>query len=125
MALRLVKARIKQNMGMFAYDITEREGMPRRTDQGKIPDYRTHKQQLYGKQEGFCLCGEHFMFRNFTIDHIVPVSRGGTDRIDNLQLLCGACNSKKGDRDQAWLLAKLKEDGIAPLLAAVDSKRAR
>ena len=31
------------------------------------------------------------------------------DNLDNLQLLCGACNSLKGDRDQAYLMARLKE----------------
>ena len=39
---------------------------------------------------------------------IVPQSGGGSDHLDNLQLLCGACNSLKGDRDQAYLVAHLK-----------------
>lgn len=29
------------------------------------------------------------------VDHIVPVSRGGTDEISNLQLLCVPCHRKK------------------------------
>ena len=50
-----------------------------------------------------------FPFRNFTVDHVVPQSRVGTDNLENLQLLCGACNSLKGDRLQEYLVAKLAE----------------
>ena len=31
------------------------------------------------------------------------------DNLDNLQLLCGACNSLKGDRPQEHLMARLAE----------------
>lgn len=110
MAIRLVNNRIKSSIGLHAFTITERKDIPKRTDQGDIPNYRTHKHELYGRQEGYCICGEHFLFRNFTVDHIIPQSKGGTGHIDNLQLLCGACNSLKGDREQAYLIAKLKEN---------------
>ena len=33
-----------------------------------------------------------------TVDHVVPMVRGGTNDIDNLQTLCKSCNSKKCDR---------------------------
>ena len=35
----------------------------------------------------------------FTIDHIIPKSKGGTDHIDNLRPMCCLCNWEKGNGD--------------------------
>ena len=73
-------------------------------------NYRQNSHVLYGQQEGQCNgCKVLFPFCNFTVDHVIPQNKGGTHHIDNLQLLCGACNSLKGDRDQSYLMSQLKE----------------
>lgn len=67
------------------------------------------KDILYGEQSGDCAgCSEHFHKRNFTIDHIVPTNRGGQDIDENLQLLCGQCNSEKGTSSMADFMAKMR-----------------
>ena len=111
-AAELVQVRIRKEIDLFHnFEPIRRTDIPKRTDLGKLPDYRTHKHLLFGKQEGRCAgCQVVFPFRNFTIDHVVPQSKGGSDHFDNLQMLCGACNSLKGDRDQAYLVARLRED---------------
>ena len=114
-AVELVNLRLRQVMGsLFYYGyVTPRTDQPRRTDIEAPVNYRTNKRDLYGEQRGNCAgCKRHFEFQHLTIDHIVPRSRGGTDHVDNLQLLCAHCNSIKGDRSQAYLVARLKEMGV-------------
>ena len=94
--------------------VTARTDISRRTDIDAPVPCRQNKHVLFGQQEGRCNgCRSEFPIRNFTIDHIIPENRGGTDRIENLQLLCGHCNSVKGDRPQEYPVARLRELGIA------------
>ena len=108
-AAELVVERIRSDQGMFE-DILARTDIPKRTDLGDIPRYNApeNKTQLYGEQAGNCNgCSEHFQTQHLEIDHIIAKSVGGTDHIENLQLLCGHCNRIKGNRGQEYLLSRL------------------
>ena len=72
-AAELVRVQIEQMIDLFGDRITQRTDIPKRTDLGSIPNYKTHRHTLYGKQEDICNgCRAHFPFRNFTVDHIIP-----------------------------------------------------
>ena len=115
-AVELVNMRLQQSMGSLFHHgyVTARTDIPRRTDIETPIPYRQNKHVLFGQQEGHCNgCRGDFPFKLFEVDHMVPRSRGGTDHLDNLQLLCSHCNRLKGDRDQAYLMARLKEMAVA------------
>lgn len=53
--------------------------------------------ELCEKYGNKCLCcGEQ---KSLTADHVLPVFRGGTSNIDNIQPLCSSCNSRKWTRE--------------------------
>ncbi len=111
-AVELVNVRLRGEMGALFHHgfVTARTDTPQRTDVDAPRNYRQNKHVLYGQQEGRCAgCRMDFPFKVFEVDHVLPRSRGGTDHIENLQLLCGHCNRVKGGRDQAYLVARLAE----------------
>jgi hypothetical protein len=69
-----------------------------------------------------CLCaGPHCrtdISDGYTIDHVMPLSRGGSNWPDNLQLLCASCNSSKRDKTMEEWLAALTRRGLLPASVA-------
>jgi 5-methylcytosine-specific restriction endonuclease McrA len=53
------------------------------------------KRAVWTRDKGKCVvCGSR---KNLEYDHIIPVSRGGSNTERNIQLLCSLCNKKKSD----------------------------
>ena len=66
-----------------------------RKAEGKYTDKEW--QELVAKYDGKCLCcgrGDLPM----SVDHVIPLSRGGSNYIDNIQPLCRSCNTKKSTK---------------------------
>ncbi|MCG7346389.1 HNH endonuclease [Sporosarcina sp. ACRSL] len=72
---------------------------------------------LYEAFDGLCIyCGksEEGEERRHAIDHVIPISRGGTSHISNLVLACNSCNASKNDKPLATFYIDQKETGIFP-----------
>ncbi|KAI3471484.1 hypothetical protein Pfo_028134 [Paulownia fortunei] len=57
----------------------------------------------------YCSCGE-----NLTIDHVLPIARGGKWTWENLVAACAKCNSKKGQKTLEEANMKLMKVPKAP-----------
>ena len=54
--------------------------------------------EVYRKTKGHCyLCGAFIDFDSFEVEHKIPISKGGTNGLDNLFCACHCCNTIKQD----------------------------
>lgn len=57
------------------------------------------KEPLFIETGGVCAhCGAPLdRYTNLTVDHVIPLGRGGTNAPENLTVLCDVCNTEKSD----------------------------
>lgn len=56
------------------------------------------RKEIYDRANGCCqLCGRKIAFEDMTVDHIIPISIGGADKMENLQCTCFADNQFKSN----------------------------
>lgn len=80
------------------------------------------RQRLYEQQEGKCyFCGVFVPnddLPNKSLDHLTPISKGGTNEDSNLKFTCAKCNHDKGSMTEAQFRASklfVKRTKIEPL----------
>jgi len=52
----------------------------------------------YARQKGKCYYCHKKLGKSYHVDHIVPITRGGSNDPDNLVITCHHCNESKNDR---------------------------
>jgi len=71
---------------------------PQPSPRGAIPD--DVKQYVWARDGGRCRsCGSGVELQ---FDHVIPIAPGGSSVVDNLQVLCGPCNRRKGAGLTTW-----------------------
>ena len=59
------------------------------------------RELMYSQYGTTCrYCGRKMDINNIVLDHIIPISKGGTSNPDNLQIICKSSNSMKGSLDE-------------------------
>ena len=85
---------VKRNAGIYEYLL---DGSEKHLNLRKFS--KKLKRAAYERQAGICAaCGGHFDLEQMEADHIKPWSAGGKTVAENCQLLCKACNRRKGKK---------------------------
>lgn len=67
-----------------------------RRERAKARELRKTRWWQQKTASGICYyCGGHTAHRDLTMDHLIPLSRGGRSTKDNLVPSCKDCNTKK------------------------------
>jgi predicted restriction endonuclease len=74
--------------------LPERNTRPKRNPIPGVLRHEVFRRDGYRCRE----CGATNHETSLEVDHIIPVSQGGTDELGNLQTLCTPCNRAKGNR---------------------------
>jgi 5-methylcytosine-specific restriction endonuclease McrA len=85
--------RRKKSIKPYAYDLSREDLNRERRKARELRESQWWKRRL---AKGIChYCGRSAEPRDLTMDHIVPVSRGGQSTKSNVVPCCKACNNAK------------------------------
>ena len=46
----------------------------------------------------YCFSPQKYSPQSFSVEHVLPISKKGSDELENLALACQGCNSFKSDK---------------------------
>ena len=68
-----------------------------------------HRGKLMDENPVCFYCGEAVTWKRSTLDHVIPIARGGRDAVSNVVLCCRPCNNAKADRTIDEWISDLEE----------------
>jgi 5-methylcytosine-specific restriction endonuclease McrA len=64
---------------------------------------RFSRSNIYLRDNGQCqYCLDSIERKESTLDHVLPVSKGGITSWENCTTACGTCNARKADQTKGW-----------------------
>ena len=73
------------------------------------------KMNLMARDHNSCqYCNVKLSYKDATVDHVLPRSKGGTTHWENVVLSCNTCNRKKGSKTLKQAGLKLKKPPVQP-----------
>lgn len=86
------------------------------TDGAALPLPTTIRFEVLRRDRYRCVyCGTDASRDRIEVDHVIPRSRGGTDRMDNLVAACQRCNGGKSDRPDPTTCASAMERAVTSI----------
>lgn len=78
-----------------------------------------HRPEAWARDDGrcqgpYCAGALPIPLEEAHIDHIVPLSRGGSNNKTNLRTLCRRCHVLRADNSHRGMIAAALRDGIIP-----------
>ena len=96
------RQRIARDGSLAQYKVSKQVGCARgRAREYDVPNTLTviEWREVVVSSDGRCAyCGRLVGVENLTLDHVVPMSKGGSNSIENVTLACLECNLRKANR---------------------------
>ncbi|WP_257236730.1 HNH endonuclease [Nostoc sp. 'Peltigera malacea cyanobiont' DB3992] len=92
-----------------------------------LEQWKVTRQRIYNRDRGFCqsptdsppknsgLCMGEIKLKTAHIDHIRPLSSGGSNHASNLRTLCPICHALRLDRKHEGMKSRLVTKGLIPV----------
>jgi len=114
----------------FINSVSQRIAIPKvirylRYDKVPKVSFRLSRKSIYERDHYTCyLCGDVFSEGKLSIDHVIPLSKGGRSSWENMVTCCKRCNWDKGDKTLSEMKVKPKFMPTKPVLSNMQKLKA-